>query len=108
VPRPPSSGQRKPTPRKDVAPGFTTEAAERTWRGEPPERGEAASSTIETLMLSLRTRGIAALVEENTLRRLSELSPQQTGEVVNRLQKLRASYPIISDGLIASILDIKK
>jgi hypothetical protein len=81
---------------------------ERTWRGLPPERDEAAPSAVEALMLSLRSRGIAALVEATTLHRLSELSPPQVKEVIDRLQKLRSRYSAISDGLISSILEIKK
>lgn len=76
------------------------EAAERTWRGLPPERDEAAPSTIEALMYSLRGRGITALADESTQRRFSELSPRQVREVIDRLQKMRARYPAISDGLI--------
>ena len=84
------------------------EAAERTWRCLPPEFDGAPASTVEALMLSLRERGVAALAEDNTLRRLSELSPRQVREVTDRLQKLRSRYPAISDGLIAAILEIKK
>ena len=51
-------------------------------------------------MLSLRTRGITALTEENTQRRLAELSSRQVGQVIDRLQKLRSRYPQISDELI--------
>jgi hypothetical protein len=53
----------------------------------PHER--AAASTIEALMLSLRTRGTAALEEPATKRRLGELSEQQIIEVGNRVQRLK-------------------
>jgi len=94
-------GTRRPTPRKDAAPGFTTEATERAWRAEPPERGEASSATIEALIYPLRSRGIMALADEDALRRLSELSPRQMKEIIQRLQKMRANYPAISDSLIS-------
>jgi hypothetical protein len=48
----------------------------------------AASSTVEALMLSLRSRGTAALIEPDCQRRLSELNEQQLREVAIRLQKL--------------------
>jgi hypothetical protein len=49
----------------------------------------APQQTVEALMLSLRSRGIKALEEAATRRRLSELSDQQVVEVGNRLQRLR-------------------
>jgi hypothetical protein len=60
----------------------------------------AAPTSIEALMLSLRSRGSAALAEPNTQRRLSELSPAQVGEVIARLTRLQPQYPAINDELI--------
>ncbi len=50
------------------------------------KRTEAADSTIEALMLSLR-RGVNALSEPKTLSRLSELTDQQLIEVMTGVQK---------------------
>jgi hypothetical protein len=49
----------------------------------------APQQTVVALMLSLRSRGIKAVEEVATKRRLSELSDQQVVEVGNRLQRLR-------------------
>jgi hypothetical protein len=76
---------------------------ERAWRGLPPERDEAAPATVEALMLSLRSRGVAALAEDTTQRRLADLSTAQVREVIRRLDKLRPRYPQITDELIAAL-----
>ena len=49
----------------------------------------AAAMTVEALMYSLRERGIKALAEPDTRRRLSQLSDAQAIEVGNRLQRLK-------------------
>jgi len=49
----------------------------------------APQPTVEALMYSLRGRGVKALEESATWRRLSSLSDQQVIEVGDRLQKLR-------------------
>jgi hypothetical protein len=49
----------------------------------------AAATTIEALMFSLRERGVRALDEPDTRRRLSELSDDQLAEVGTRLQRLK-------------------
>jgi hypothetical protein len=46
-------------------------------------------ATIEALMLGLRERGVAALNEPDTQRRLADLSKGQLVEVATRLQKLK-------------------
>jgi DNA-binding transcriptional ArsR family regulator len=52
-------------------------------------RHGAPQPTVEALMFSLRERGVKALEERDTKRRLYELSDQQVIEVGNRLQKLK-------------------
>jgi hypothetical protein len=52
-------------------------------------RSGAPQATVEALMFSLRERGVKALQESATKRRLSVLSDQQVIEVGNRLQRLR-------------------
>jgi hypothetical protein len=47
----------------------------------------APQATVEALMYSLRERGVKALQEPNTRRRLRELSEQQVDEVGDRLQR---------------------
>jgi len=49
----------------------------------------APQPTVEALMYSLRSRGVKALEESATKRRLSELSNAQVIEVGDRLQKLK-------------------
>lgn len=49
----------------------------------------AAPTTVEALMLGLRSRGLQALGELDTLRRLSELNDVQLREVAVRVQKLK-------------------
>jgi transposase len=51
--------------------------------------GRTPTATVEALMYSLRTRGVAALEEPATKRRLSELSDEQVDEVGARLQRLK-------------------
>jgi hypothetical protein len=60
----------------------------------------AAPSTVEAVMYELRTYGVAALAGANCQRRLSELSPDQLVEVIQRLMNLRPKYPAITDQLI--------
>jgi len=49
----------------------------------------APQRTVEALMFGLLERGIKALEESSTKRRLSELSDNQVIEVGNRLQRLK-------------------
>ena len=80
-----------------------TQAADRTWRGPPPERTEAAPTTVEALMLSLRSGGCTALAETKTQGRLADLSVAQVRQVVERLEHLRPEYPQITDELIVTL-----
>jgi hypothetical protein len=50
---------------------------------------DAAPTTIEAAMYSLRERGTAALIEPDCRRRLSELNERQIRDVAVRLQKLK-------------------
>jgi hypothetical protein len=69
-----------------VAEGEKRRAAER----EPPMTiKRAAYGTVEALMYSLRERGIKALSEPDTRRRVSELSEEQLHEVSARCQALK-------------------
>jgi hypothetical protein len=65
------------------------EARRRADRTEPPTPARAAASTLEALMYSLRERGIKALGEPDTLRRLCELSDEQLRDVAVRLQQFQ-------------------
>jgi hypothetical protein len=71
--------------RRLMEPGVTLERAwsDHPWRAE----GRAAESIVEALMVRLR-RGLEALEEPDTRRRLTELSDDQVLEVAARLQKL--------------------
>jgi hypothetical protein len=53
------------------------------------EPARAAASTVEALMYSLRERGIKALGEPDTLRRLVELSDEQLRDVAVRVQRFK-------------------
>jgi hypothetical protein len=52
-------------------------------------RDGAAASTIESLMLGFRERGVKALTESAVKRRLNELSEQQLHQICGRLQALK-------------------
>jgi hypothetical protein len=52
----------------------------------------AAQSTVEALMYSLRERGVAALQERDTRRRLGELDERQLIEVGRRCQALKLGF----------------
>jgi hypothetical protein len=83
--------------------------AERTWRGLPPERDEAAQSTVEALMYELREHGVDQLKNANTQRRFAEFSGRQLREVIERLIKLRPRYPPgITEELITTLLEQTK
>jgi len=66
-------------------------SVERAWRELSNRRARAAApeATVEALMLPLRSRGVRALEEPDTMRRLDELNDGQLREVVGRLQKLK-------------------
>ena len=66
----------------------------------------AAPTTVEALLLSLCSRGAAALAEPNCQRRLSELSPTQVREVIERLDRLRPRYPAIKDNLLLQLAEL--
>jgi hypothetical protein len=76
---------------------------ERAWAGLPPERDEAASSTVEALVFELREHGVNQLKRPATQGRLSALSAGQLPEVIGRLERLRPRYPQITDELIAAL-----
>jgi hypothetical protein len=67
---------------------------------EPERSKNAAESTVEALMHSLRERGVAALSDRGCLDRLADLSSTQVRDVITRLIALRPRYPSITDELI--------
>jgi hypothetical protein len=71
------------------------------------EPDEAPEATVEALMFELRDRGMAALAEQPNQRRLAELSDDQITEVLKRLSKLRAEYPVITDDLLAIVKECR-
>jgi hypothetical protein len=80
---------------------------------EPPSRDEAAESTVEALMFSLRKYGVETLSERACLRRLANLSSDQIREIVARLIALRRLkiageplYPKIDDELLLKLGDL--
>jgi hypothetical protein len=69
------------------------------------EQHGAPETTVDAVIFSLRSRGIAALSEPTTKERLSELSKSQLADVAVRLHRLRAKYPTITDQVIIKIGD---
>lgn len=65
--------------------------------------GRAAYSTVEAVMYELRTHGVAQLSKPNCQRRLSELSNDQVREVIERLHRMRPTYPAITDDLLLTL-----
>jgi hypothetical protein len=63
---------------------------ERAWSelNDQRRRGETAAATVEALVYSLR-RGVDALAEPDTARRLAELSDDQLLQVGERLRRLK-------------------
>lgn len=66
----------------------------------------AAPTTVEAVMYSLRERGKAAMTESDCKRRLSDLSPVQVQNVIERLHRLRPKYPAITDDLLLMLAAI--
>src|SRR5262249_34022832 len=111
MPRLSHPGQRRQTQRDprqvDVAPAFTTEAADRTWAGLPPKRNHAAASAFEAALYSLRTCRAAKLQDEKTLGRLAEFSTPQLAQLISALTKLQPqNADTITPGLIASLKEL--
>jgi len=101
-------GQRKSTPRKPqqarVALAFTTDAAERTWRGELPKYDWATTSTVEALMHELKVGGVERLKNQITRTRLGDCSSKQVAEIIKRLTELQASHPAtITEALLITV-----
>jgi hypothetical protein len=69
----------------------------------PPQYDEAAGSTVEALMFSLRERGAAALLEPACLDCLAGLSSDQIRHVIARLIALRSRYPIVTNELLSKL-----
>jgi hypothetical protein len=69
------------------------------------ERYGAAPTTVEALIYELRTDGLEALATSNCQRRLSDLSTIQVRDVIERLTRLRARYPAITDELLSQLGD---
>ena len=68
------------------------------WKlNERRRQNGATASTVEALMFSLRERGLAALQEPATQRRMRELSDSQVIEVGKRLQALKIGHAWADD-----------
>jgi hypothetical protein len=65
---------------------------------------EASPTTVETLMLALRSDGEIALARNRE--RLIALSPAQVEHVVVRLHRLQSAYPAITDRLIELLAEL--
>jgi len=65
----------------------------------------AAPTTVQALMYELRTDGVKALGRPNCQRRLGDLSTIQVREIIERLTRLRARYPAITDELLLTLTD---
>ena len=60
-------------------------------------------SSVEALVFSLKTHGIAAFERADVKDWLSRLNPPQIDEVVARLERLATTYPAINSLVIAKI-----
>jgi tRNA A37 N6-isopentenylltransferase MiaA len=79
---------------------------ERAWSelNDQRRRGEAAATTVEAVMFGLR-RGVGALQEPATRRRLSELNEEQVCEVYRRVQQFKHA-PAWTEADADSLLDL--
>jgi hypothetical protein len=69
-------------------------------------RKKAAPSTIDALIYELRTHGIAQLLNPRCRCRLSDLSTEQTRDLLASLMRLRSRCPKVTDELILSLGDL--
>jgi hypothetical protein len=60
----------------------------------------ACKSTLDALLIELRSYGLAALAGPNCRRRLSEVSTAQLRGLVAALIRSRPKYPAITDDLL--------
>jgi hypothetical protein len=72
---------------------------------KPKPRQHAAHSSLDALVYELRTRGLSQLQNPNCIRRLSDLSAEQTKKLIENLLQLRPKYPAITDDLISKLGD---
>lgn len=70
---------------------------------ERRERYGATIATVENLMFSLREQGEPALRSAVNQRRLSELTPDQLREVIERLDRMRTKFSAVTDELLLRI-----
>ena len=70
----------------------TIDALEREFAREAGAAG-APRATVEAFLYSLRDRGMAALAEQETERRLLELLPDQIEQCMERIAAHRPQYP---------------
>jgi hypothetical protein len=68
------------------------------------EEGGAAPTTVEALMVGLRSKGVAHLSDPKCQRRISELSAKQSREVIERLIYCRKTYPGRDPGITDELL----
>jgi hypothetical protein len=74
--------------------------------GTQAREHDAAPTVVEALMYSLRTRGLPALQEPDTQRRIAALSPSQVRQVIGRLGRAKEKYLAITDSLIAALDEV--
>jgi len=85
---------------------------ERAWNemnSRAVTEGRAAVSTVKALMFGLRERGVKALDEPDTRRRLVQLDDSQTLEVAGRLQRLKPEIaPAWSADEVEQLLQLRE
>jgi hypothetical protein len=86
-----------------VAPASELQRDQDNWARKRHERHGAPEMTVDAVIFSLRSRGMAALSEPITRQWLSELSRPQIADVGVRLHRLRAKYPTVTDQVIIEI-----
>ena len=68
-----------------------------------PTAQHAPEATVDALMYDLRERGLPALSIRTNQARFAALSPEQSKTIIERLHKVRARYPAITDDLLLII-----
>jgi hypothetical protein len=97
------SEQSRLVPADGVASASELQRDQDAWARKRHEQHGAPETTVDAVIFSLRSRGMAALNDPITRRRLSELSRPQIADVGVRLHRLRAKYPTVTDQVIIEI-----
>jgi len=83
---------------------FVRERSIETPLTKPKDARRAAQSTFDAVLWVLRTYGVARLNDDWMRPRLAEFSPEQLGELVAAMRRLKAKgWPKVTDELIGML-----